>query len=147
MAYATVQDVRDQTTISEVSNLSDTKTSFYIERANAYLRRQTKKDYRNETDADLLSDLKRVTVLLVEYLWFLDQPEVKESNLAGIEVERIGSYSYNKGDKEGTGNPELDELLVGLVGSVGLNFFFASGPSKVTAKPYNPHAYVTDFEE
>lgn len=146
MAFATIQDVREQTTINEVSNLSDTKIDFYIERANSYLRRTTKRNYRNETDPDLLSDLKRVTVLLVEYLWFLDQPEVKENNLAGIEVERIGSYSYNKGSMRGTGSPELDDLLKSLGGSIGINLFFTAGPSRVTAKPYHPHAYVSDFE-
>jgi len=148
MAFADLQDVRDQTTISAVSSLSDTKINFYIERANAYLRRVTKRDYRNETDVDLLSDLKRVTVLLVEYLWFIDQPEVKEGNLAGIDTERIGSYSYNKSvNHSGTGNPELDGLLLSLVGTIGLNLFSVSGPSRGKVDRFNEHAYVTDIKE
>ncbi|PFP29405.1 hypothetical protein COJ96_10905 [Bacillus sp. AFS073361] len=148
MAFADLQDVRDQTTISLVSSLSDTKIDFYIERANAYLRRVTKKDYRGETDVDLLSDLKRVTVLLVEYLWFINQPEVKEGNLAGIDTERIGSYSYNKSaNATGTGNPELDALLSSLVGTIGLNLFSVSGPSRGKIDRFNEHAYVTDIEE
>lgn len=148
MAFADTQDVRDQTTISAVSSLSDTKINFYIERANAYLRRVTKRDYRGETDVDLLSDLKRVTVLLVEYLWFIDQPEVKEGNLAGIDTEVIGSYSYNKSaNATGTGNPEFDALLSSLVGTIGLNLFSVSGPSRGRIDRFNEHAYVTDIEE
>lgn len=146
MAFATVSDVRDQTTFSEVSDLSDTKIEKYIELANAYLRRYTGVNYREATDPDLLIDLERVTVLLVEYIWLHDQPEVKEASYTGMESERIGTYSYNLGGKDGTGNLELDQLLTSLTRSYGLNFFSVSGPSRVKPKPYNPHAYVTDFE-
>lgn len=149
MAFITIQEVRDQTTFSEISSLTDPQIDRYINLANAYLRRETLMNYRDATDPDLLTDLQRVTLLLVEYLWWQDQPEVKEGNFAGIASERIGSYSYNKGSNgEGTGNKELDNLLFSLSRkNVGLNLFSVSGPSRVTAKPYNPHAYVTDFEE
>lgn len=146
MAFATVEEVRDQTTFGEVSALSDAKLQGYIERANAYLRR-TSGDYRTATDEDLLTDLKRVTILLVEYIWFLDQPEVKESNMSGLQSERIGSYSYTKGTKTGlTGNEELDSLLESLKVSHGVNLFSINGPSRGNnVSLTNPHAYVNGY--
>ncbi|WP_306010540.1 hypothetical protein [Bacillus sp. MMSF_3328] len=148
MAFATVTEVRDQTSFGEVTALSDAKIEKYIDLANAYLRRYTGKNYRDETDPDRLIDLNRVTVLLVEYIWMNDQIEVKEANFTGMTSERIGTYSYNLGGKgEGTGNPELDQLLISLRGSIGLNLFSVNGPSRARKRnDDNPHAYVTDIE-
>lgn len=147
MAFATVSDVRDITTFEEIVALTDAKIEKYIEYANSYLRRYTGVNYRDETDPDILADLERVTILLVEYIWLNDQPEVKEANYTGVSSERIGTYSYNLGNEsEGTGNKELDNLLCRLTRTYGFNLFSVSGPSRVTAKPYNPHAYVTDVE-
>lgn len=150
MAFASLAEVRDQTTFSEVSALSDAKLQKYIDLANAYLRRHTGIDYRDATDPDILTDLERVTVLLVEYIWLQDQPEIKESNYTGVQTERIGTYSYNIGGKNGdsTGNRELDDLLLHLSPKqMGINFFSISGPSRTRGNHYNPHAYVTDVEE
>jgi len=146
--FATVQDIRGQTTIGEVSSLSDGQIGTYIERADAYIRRVTKKTYHDETDPHLQSDLRRATVLLVEWLWFNDQPAVKESNMGGIESERIASYSYSKGNQNGTGNAELDSILESLKAFAprGVDVFSVFGPSRVSAKPYNPHAYVNDVD-
>ncbi|MGE7191764.1 DUF3199 family protein [Lysinibacillus fusiformis] len=147
MAFATIQEVRNQTTLSEISDLSDEEIERYIAYANSFLRRYTGRNYRDETDPDLLTDLKRVTVLLVEYIWFNDTPEAKEANYSGIESERIGSYSYNLGSATTINNPELDQLLNSLRPSIGLNLFSVNGPSKRRGGlGKNPHAYVTDRE-
>ncbi|MEH7114502.1 hypothetical protein V7124_19375 [Neobacillus niacini] len=146
MAFATLEVVREETSFQEITELSDTKINRYIDLANAFLRRYTGVNYRDETDPDKLIDLERVTILLVEYLWLGDQPEVKESNYNGLESERIGTYSYNLANGEGTGNVELDQLLVSLTPRYGVNFFSVNGPSRVKKYYDNPHAYVTDIE-
>lgn len=147
MAFATVQIIRENTSFEEITELSDTKIQKYIDLANAFLRRYTGQNYRGETDPDLLIDLERVTLLLVEYLWLGDQPEVKESNYTGLKSERIGTYSYNINPEQGTGNIELDQLLESLTSRVGLNFFSVSGPTKPRDVRYNEHVYVTKIEE
>lgn len=118
MAYATLQEVRDLVTISEVAGLPDEKLQGYIDRASAWIRRDTGQDFEGETDADILSDLRIATTLLTEYLWFWDQPEIKDGAMSLVESERIGSYSYNIKDKptpgKDTGNKELDSILASL---------------------------------
>lgn len=144
MAYfATVEEVRANTSFEEVRALTEAQLQSYIERANSYLRRKANKNYRDETDPDLLVDLRRVTILLVEYLWYNDLPEVKESNLAGLQTERIGTYSYNKGDKDGTGNQELDDLLAYLTVKPGSHFFSVSGPSRYSKPNEERPAWLT----
>lgn len=148
MAFATIQQVKNETSFEEIRTLSESSIEMYIEYANAYLRRVTGVNYRDETDPDILTDLKRVTILLVEYLWLGDQPEVKESNFTGVSSERIGSYSYNVDAKDGTGHAELDQLLISLTPrySVG-NFFSVHGPSRVKNQLDVKHAYVTRLYE
>lgn len=147
MAFATIEDVRNFTSFSEVSDLSEEKITKYIEFANAYIRRKTGFDYSNATDPYLLTNLERATVLLVEYLWFNDQPEIKEAKMSGVESEKIGTYSYNLSNGgDSTGNAELDELLESLTPKYGLNLFSVSKPSRVRAMPFSPHAWVSDHE-
>jgi hypothetical protein len=147
MAFATAQEVRDQSSFGEVAALTDPQIDLYIERANSYMRRFVGYDYRGATDPDTVADLRRATVLLVEYIWFIDNPTVKESNMAGLDSERIGTYSYNAGAKrsEPTGNEELDQILNHLRVEPGWNLFSINGPSRVSAKPYNPHAYISGY--
>ena len=144
MAFATVDVVKEQSTFREIKELDVAAIERYITYANAFLRRFTGVNYREAVDPDLLADLERVTVLLVEYLWLSNQPETKESDFSGITSENIGSYSYSasKGSNELTGNLELDQLLMSLRPTLGINFFSVSGPSKY--EPFDvKHAYVT----
>ncbi len=133
--YATVQEVKDRTSFEEVSALSDGKITGYIERAEGWIHRATGRNFREETDLDILSELRAATILLAELLWLQDNPEIKENAVLGIESEKIGSYSYtakNLQPGEKTGISELDSILDSLkLQSVsGLSFFSVSGPSR-----------------
>jgi hypothetical protein len=115
--YATIQEVMVRTSFEEVSVLSDEKITSYIERAERWIRRATNRDFSEETDQDVLEDLKTATVLLVEYLWYWDNPDVKEDSINSVDSEKIGSYSFSgKKEKSGelTGMQELDNILTSL---------------------------------
>jgi hypothetical protein len=115
--YATIQEVMVRTSFEEVSALSDEKITSYIERAERWIRRATNRDFSEETDQDVLEDLKTATVLLVEYLWYWDNPDVKEDSINPVDSEKIGSYSFSgKKAKSGelTGMQELDNILTSL---------------------------------
>lgn len=143
--YATVEEVRDLTSLDEVKELSDVKLQNYIDRAGAWIRRETKRTFEGETDIDVLLDLTTATYLLVEYLWYQDNPEVKDNVFSPVETERIGSYSYTMRDVktvdsikereyvgQSTGIKELDLILSALRASntdTGL-FFSVSQPSR-----------------
>jgi len=137
--YATIQEVKDGTSFNEVSSLSDTKIQSYIDRATSWIHRVAKKSFESETDPYLLTDLKTATILLVEYLWFWDQSEVKEGAFDQIESEKLGSYSYKVKETkaapgEETGNKELDSILDSLKPRViGVSFFSVSGPTRMNS--------------
>jgi hypothetical protein len=131
--YATVQEVIDRTSFPEVSELPEEKILGYIERAESWLHRSTRRKFREEKDTDVLVDLRTATILLVEYLWYQDNPDIKEDALSPVDSEKIGSYSYTVKKVqpgEQTGIPELDSILDSLkVGPVtGTLFFSISGP-------------------
>lgn len=134
MPYASLQEVRDRTSFTEVSSLSDSKLTGFIERAESWIHRSTGRKFRDETDSDILSELRTSVVLLVEYLWYHDHSDVKEEALSPIESEKIGSYSYS-GKKatpeDKTGITELDSIIDSLKVEpiTGLAFFSISGPT------------------
>lgn len=135
MIYATIQEIREGTSFEEVSSLYDRKIENYINRAERWIHRLTLNRFDETVDSDILFDLKRAVILLVDYLWFQDQPEMKEDQLDPVQSERIGSYSYSKEankdvSKEGFGNPELDSIIDSLKVSPSVNFFSISGPSR-----------------
>lgn len=132
MKYAAVNEIREGTSFDEVSSLNDKKLEDFILRAERWIHRKTLVRYDNLTDSEVLFDLKRAVILLVDYLWFHDQPEIAEDQLDPIQQERIGSYSYSKkgSNDEGFGNPELDSILESLKVDPKINFFSVSGPSK-----------------
>lgn len=137
--YATAAEVKNRTTIPEVAALDDAKVEQYIERANGWLHRATRRTFREETDPDRLAALRTATVLLVEYLWFWDHPDIKETIIGGVDSERIGSYSYTAKKTpvqpgQSTGNPELDSIIGSLMAAPSLSVpFFAvrSGNSEI----------------
>lgn len=143
MPYATPKEVRARTSFPEVAALDDEKLMGYIERAESWIHRVTGRKFRDETDPDILSDLRTATVLLVEYIWYNDHPDVREGALSQLESEKIGSYSYKVGgpgdtiqemefQASHTGIQELDSILESLkVQPVqGITFFSVSGPSR-----------------
>jgi len=132
--YATIDEVRELTSIEEIKALSDTKLKNYIDRAGSWIRRVTHKTFEAETDLDILLDLSTATYLLVEYLWYQDNEEVKDSAFMPVKSETIGSYSYTTRDSSSTnaegegmtGIKELDAILGSLmVASVNEPFFFS----------------------
>ncbi|WP_312498282.1 DUF3199 family protein [Bacillus luti] len=145
--YASPADVKERTSFVEVSSLSDEKIQLYIDRAASWIHREVKRMFENETNKQTLSDLLIATVLLVEYLWYQDNPEMKESQLSAASSEKIGNYSYTLRDALGgntademrfganrTGIKELDLILDSLRMQnivTGFNFFSVSGPSRI----------------
>ncbi|MBA4543990.1 DUF3199 family protein [Thermoactinomyces daqus] len=127
--------------MEEVAVLPDEKLQLYLDRATAWIHRMAQRKFYNETDPDLLTDLKTASVLLVEYLWVQDHNEGKEQVMSGIKQESIGSYSYTLKDDTGeesglTGMKELDSILQSLIPkplATGM-FFSVSGPSRVEKK-------------
>jgi len=91
MPYATVAEVKERASFSEIAALTDIKIQGYIDRATSWIHREAQRKFKDETDEDLLADLRTATVLLVEYLWYQDNPDIKESSLSPIETEKIGS--------------------------------------------------------
>lgn len=145
MPYATPQEVRDRTSFPEVDALDDGKLTGFIERAEGWIHRAAGRKFWDETDPDVLADLRTATVLLVEYLWYNDHPEVRESALSQIGSVKIGSYSHKvsglgSADTKDemdfqatrTGIQELDLILDSLKSKPveGVFFFSVSGPSR-----------------
>lgn len=128
MAFATVQEVKDRVSFDEINEMEDTKIEVLIERAERWIKRFTGRSFAEETDPDNLADLRHGTVLLVEYLWFQDQPDMKEEAFDNVQSEKIGSYSYTKNAKPGevTGVVELDQILYSLRPSAALKPIFFS---------------------
>ena len=144
MPYATVAEVKERVSFNEITVMSTPKLQGYIDRATSWIHREAQRKFKDETDEDLLADLRTATVLLVEYLWYQDNPDIKESSLSPIETEKIGSYSYTMRDVqtidsikereyEGTrtGIKELDLILQSLKQDIptGISFFSISGSS------------------
>ncbi|MGP4063087.1 hypothetical protein [Halobacillus sp. H74] len=135
MKYASVQDIREGTSFEEVSySMSDAKIEKYNLRAERWIHRITNNRFDDEIESEILMDLQRAVILIVDYLWFHDQPDVLEESLDPIQSERIGSYSYTKDKRDfmrdGFGNPELDSILESLKVVPAVNFFSISGPSR-----------------
>lgn len=134
MPYLTAAEVKERTSFSDITALPDAKITGYIERAEGWLHRETKRKFRDETDEDILVDVRTAVVLLVEYLWYWDNPDVKEEAYDRVDSEKIGltSYSYRKPvPGEPTGLPELDNIIEDLkVKPVSGLFFRVNGPSK-----------------
>lgn len=117
MAFATVDEVKERTSFDEIDDLPVEKVDSLIDRAEAWIRRFTGRSFVEETDSGKLADLKTATILLVEFLWFQDQPDMKQEAFDSVQSEKIGSYSYTKKDAksgEATGVAELDHILFSL---------------------------------
>jgi hypothetical protein len=132
--FATVEDVKRETKFKEVSALSSDKVERLISRAERWARLNTGRVFSvNTDDATTLGDLNRAIILLVDFLWWNDQPDVYLEQIDSITSEDIGSYSYTRNTDptsgEGTGNQELDMILNSLKQPLrGVFYFGVSGP-------------------
>lgn len=135
--FITAEEIKELSSLDEVKALSNIKVSQYMERADSWIIRETgRRDLITTEDEFFQKDLATATLLLVEYLWFLDLQEVKESNMSGLDSERIGTYSYNRSASRSdtfgsTNNEELNQILNSLKVRPDLNFFNVSKPSKM----------------
>lgn len=127
--FLTAEELRDLTSFAEIIDLSEGKLKNYMERADGWIRRATNIDYSDTEDSATQSDLRVATLLLVEYLWYWDDPGTKLEVMDGLQSETIGSYSWNKATPgEPTGNQELDSILTALAFKPsGVNVFRTSG--------------------
>lgn len=116
--FLTVEELKALTSFDELSGLSIAALDGYMERADSWIRRATNRwDLDHATDPIIQQDLKIATLLLTEYIWFWDTPEMKEQAISHDDTIRLGTYSFSK-DKarpgEKTGNDELDSILESL---------------------------------
>ena len=128
MEFATVAEVKERVAFDEINQMAENKIEDLIERAERWIRRFTGRSFADETEPDKIADLRTATVLLVEYLWFQDQPDMREEAFDNVQSEKIGSYSYTKNAKSGesTGVVELDQILYSLRPSAALKPLFFS---------------------
>lgn len=111
--FVTTDEVKERTTLSELESLSNEDIQDYIQRADAWIRRSTNRDFSETTNDFIREDMKTATILLVEYIWFWDNPEMKEEAMSHDEAIKLGSFSINKKARSGelTGIDELDFIL------------------------------------
>lgn len=118
--FITPAEIRELSSFSEVEALTDGQIQGYIERADSWIRRATNRDYSGVDDAVIRQDMRVATLLLVEYIWLWDNPEVKESMMGPDQGVKLGSYSVqyknintwkNALPGEETGIKELDNIL------------------------------------
>jgi hypothetical protein len=131
--FIELSEIRELTSFEGVSALSDTKLLAYEERADNWIRRATNNVLIDNNDNPRIqSELRTATLLLIEYLWFWDDPETKIDAFSPEEQVKIGSYSYTKAEPgERTGIAELDSILESLHWTPNIgNIFNVSGPSR-----------------
>lgn len=137
--FITAAEVRELSSFSEVKALSDVQIQHYMNRADAWIRRATNRNFMLEDVTQAIQDdLRIATLMLVEYIWYWDNPEVRETVMGPYDGERIGSYSVDYKDLSEsekanpgheTGIKELDNILYSLKHKPSIGGFFrVSGP-------------------
>lgn len=134
--YITVPELKELSSFDEVKALSDSQIERYIDRADGWIRRATNNVSIGNSDIESLQkDMAIATWLLVEYLWYWDNPESKETLMSHDTDVRLGSYSYSYKPVAGsyeTGIKELDDILKSWKYSLNAgNIFRVSGPSRM----------------
>lgn len=118
--FITTTEIRELTSFSDLEGLTDSELQRYIERADAWIRRATYRDLSTTDDVEIQQDMRVASLLLVEYLWYWDNPEVKESMMGPDSGVRLGSFSEeyknlttwkNALPGNETGIKELDNIL------------------------------------
>lgn len=134
--FKTVSEIKELSSFDEVKALSDSQIQSLIDRADSWIRRATNNPtLADTTDTAVQQDLGIATWLLVEYLWYWDQAETKESIMSQDDSIQIGSFSYHVKPKSGnyeTGIKELDDILTAYKFKLNAgNIFRVSGPSRM----------------
>ncbi|MGG1571600.1 hypothetical protein [Fictibacillus sp. NRS-1165] len=128
------------TTFEEVAALDSGVIQRLIDRADSWIRRATGRVFTEDADEYIRQDIQVASLMLVEYLWYWDNPEIRETTMGPYDGERLGSYSVgyknlNQMEQampgEETGIKELDQILKSYryKPSIG-NIFRVSGPSR-----------------
>lgn len=117
--YITVQELKNQTTLDEIKELTDIVVEAYMDRADNWIRRETGQSWDNVEDEYIKKDLATATILLTEMIFWNDQELNKIEDLDNVESEKIGSYSYTVKDSSDEGNnairnKELKSILESL---------------------------------
>lgn len=130
--FITADEIKELSTLDGVKALSVDQINGYIERADQWINRATMPAIENTENEKIQKDLRIATWLLVEYLFYWDDPENREAAISNDDSVRIGSFSYktkaNTGEK--TGIKELDLILERYEWKPKIgNYFRISGPS------------------
>lgn len=134
--FITVAALKELSSFDELKGLPDTTIEQYIDRADGWIRRATNNVTIGTSDIEALQqDMGIATWLLVEYLWYWDNPETKETLMSHDTDVRLGTYSYSYKPVAGayeTGIKELDDILKSWKFSLNMgNIFRISGPSRM----------------
>lgn len=137
--FITAAEIKMLTAFEEVAALETKKIEMYISRADSWIRRATGRTFPDDVETSVRDDLRIATLMLVEYLWYWDNPDVREAMMGPYEGERLGSFSVGYKDLmnmekanpgEETGIKELDNILNFLKFKPKMGSFFrVSGPS------------------
>ena len=131
--FLEIDEIRSLTSFDGVRDLSDEKLEYYLERADSWIKRATNRDFSQTDDIFVQRDLARASLLLVEYLVYWDDDEIKAAMMGATDGERLGSYSVSyknlntwtralPGDN--TGIKELDNIIAAYRYSPSAGLFF-----------------------
>lgn len=118
--FISIEEIRSLTSFKGVRDLSDNELERYIERADSWIYRAVNRDYSLTENLFIKNDMKQATLLLVEYLFYWDDPDIRGSMMGPEEGVSLGSYQVNYRSLsewreaipgEYTGVKELDNIL------------------------------------
>jgi len=124
----------------DFTSLGDAECTRLKEVARRYIQRVCQRTYLDETDPNIIDDLKELVERIVERLFY--QKPSRELLSKGFKSEKVGDYSYTKEDFKlttngKTGDPGIDELLEHYMEKPGLGLgaeIVGSGPTRTTAE-------------
>lgn len=131
--FIEVEEIRSLTSFEGVRDLSPEMMNHYISRADSWIIRATGRDYRSSTDKFVQTNLRYATLMLVEYLVYWDDPEIKETMMGPEDGVTLGSYKVNYKSLsewkkalpgEETGVKELDNILKSLKYTPSMGMYF-----------------------
>lgn len=118
--FITADEIRSLTSFEGVRDLSDEKLEHYLARADSWIYRATNRDFTFTDNLFVQNDMRQATLLLVEYLYYWDEPEIRASMMGPEDSVSLGSYQVNYKSLnewreavpgEFTGVKELDNIL------------------------------------
>lgn len=105
----TLEQIRSRSSVSDINLMDDESLQNLYDRAVAFLRALTRRNFAMESDPAILADVDTMILLSIEYLFFHSQEDVKEDAFLGYSGERIGSYSYTK-ERSNDNNTSRDQI-------------------------------------